>query len=43
MATSVSENTLAYQGWRVVLAAHFGVMFSFGSLLVFTFSVFLKP
>jgi predicted MFS family arabinose efflux permease len=25
------------------LAAHFGVMFSFGSLLVFTFSVFLKP
>ncbi len=43
MATSVSENALAYQGWRVVLAAHFGVMLSFGSLLVFTFSVFLKP
>lgn len=35
------ENSPA--GWRVVLAAHVGVMFSFGSLLVFTFSVFLKP
>lgn len=30
-------------GWLVVLAAFFGVMVSFGSLLVFTFSVFLKP
>jgi MFS family permease len=29
--------------WRVVLAAYFGVMVSFGSLLVFTFSIFLKP
>ena len=43
MATSASENSPGYPGWRVVLAAHFGVMFSFGSLLVFTFSVFLKP
>src|SRR6187431_164802 len=46
MATSVSspaEGAIGYAGWRVVLAAHFGVMFSFGSLLVFTFSVFLKP
>lgn len=32
-----------YPGWRVVLAAFFGVMVSFGSILVFTFSVFLKP
>lgn len=32
-----------YPGWLVVLAAFFGVMVSFGSLLVFTFSVFLKP
>jgi MFS family permease len=30
-------------GWLVVLAAYFGVMVSFGSLLVFTFSIFLKP
>jgi predicted MFS family arabinose efflux permease len=30
-------------GWRVVLAAYFGVMMGFGSLLVFTFGIFLKP
>ena len=30
-------------GWRVVLAAYFGVMVGFGSLLVFTFGIFLKP
>lgn len=29
--------------WRVVAAGYFGVMVSFGSLLVFTFSIFLKP
>lgn len=45
MATSVSslESSFGFPGWRVVLAAHYGVMMSFGSLLVFTFSVFLKP
>ena len=32
-----------YPGWRVVLAAYCGAMVSFGSLLVFTFSIFLKP
>jgi MFS family permease len=42
-ATSENESQLTYYGWRVVLAAHFGVMVSFGSLLVFTFSIFLKP
>jgi predicted MFS family arabinose efflux permease len=30
-------------GWLVVMAAFFGVMVGFGSMLVFTFSVFLKP
>src|ERR1035438_1979156 len=30
-------------GWRVVAAAYFGVMVSFGSLLVFSFGTFLKP
>lgn len=30
-------------GWRVVVAAYFGVMVGFGSLLVFTFGIFLKP
>ena len=37
------SHPLANPGWRVVLAAYFGVMVSFGSLLVFTFSIFLKP
>ena len=37
------EGSIRYPGWRVVLAAHLSVMLSFGSLLVFTFSVFLKP
>jgi hypothetical protein len=31
------------EAWRVVLAAYFGVMVSFGSLLVFSFGTFLKP
>lgn len=30
-------------GWLVVVAAYFGVMVGFGSMLVFTFSIFLKP
>jgi MFS family permease len=30
-------------GWLVVMAAYFGAMVGFGSLLVFTFSIFLKP
>ncbi len=32
-----------YPGWLVAMAAFCGVMVSFGSLLVFTFGVFLKP
>src|SRR5271163_3829165 len=35
--------TESAEGWRVVLAAYFGVMVSFGSLLVFSFGTFLKP
>lgn len=31
------------EGWRVLLAAYFGVMVSFGSLLVYSFGTFLKP
>lgn len=41
--TEASESSPGYYGWRVVLAAHCGVMVSFGSLLVFTFGIFLKP
>jgi MFS family permease len=38
-----SEFDLKYYGWRVVLAACFGVMAGFGSLFVYTFAVFVKP
>ena len=39
----LSEFDLDYYGWRVVLAACFGVMAGFGSLFVYTFTVFVKP
>src|SRR6202050_3627463 len=38
-----SEFDLGYYGWRVASAACLGVMAGFGSLLVYTFSVFVKP
>jgi len=38
-----SEFEIGYYGWRVVLAACLGVMAGFGSLFVYTFSVFVKP
>lgn len=40
---SQSEFDLSYYGWRVAVAACFGVMAGFGSLFVYTFSVFVKP
>jgi len=39
----LSEFDLSYFGWRVVFAACLGVMAGFGSLFVYTFSVFVKP
>jgi MFS family permease len=42
-ALSTTAPTESAEGWRVVLAAYFGVMVSFGSLLVFSFGTFLKP
>src|ERR1700685_2882522 len=39
----LSEFDYGYYGWRVVLAAVRGVMAVFGSLFVYTFSVFVKP
>lgn len=38
-----SEETAGYPGWRIVAASSGCVFFSFASLLVYTFSVFLKP
>src|ERR1700751_6208188 len=43
MAPGSSEFDLGHYGWRVVLAACLGVMAGFGSLFVYTFSVFVKP
>jgi MFS family permease len=43
MASSLGESDPGYYGWRVVLAACLGVMAGFGSLFVYTFSVFVKP
>jgi len=42
-APGSSEFNLSYYGWRVALAACLGVMAGFGSLFVYTFSVFVKP
>lgn len=38
-----SEFDAGYYGWRVVMAACLGVMAGFGSLFVYTFTVFVKP
>jgi MFS family permease len=43
MTSDLTEIDLGYYGWRVVLAACLGVMAGFGSLFVYTFSVFVKP
>ena len=43
IASGPSESDLDYYGWHVVLAACCGVMAGFGSLFVYTFSVFVKP
>jgi MFS family permease len=42
-SAELTEFDLGYYGWRVVLAACFGVMAGFGSLFVYTFNVFVKP
>ena len=41
--TELNERDRTYYGWRVVLAACLGVMGGFGSLFVYTFTVFVKP
>jgi MFS family permease len=38
-----NEHSLHYPGWRVVAASAGCVFFSFASLLVYTFGIFLKP
>jgi MFS family permease len=41
--SEADERDFRYYGWRVVLAACLGVMGGFGSLFVYTFTVFVKP
>lgn len=43
LESDAGEFHLDYYGWRVVLSACLGVMAGFGSLFVYTFSVFVKP
>jgi MFS family permease len=42
-ASAASESQLAYPGWRVTIASFFGVMVGFGSILIYSFGIFLKP
>ncbi len=42
-AIVLDESHLGYFGWRVAVAACLGVMGGFGSLFVYTFTVFVKP
>jgi MFS family permease len=42
-STDLDESHAGYFGWRVALAACLGVMGGFGSLFVYTFTVFVKP
>jgi predicted MFS family arabinose efflux permease len=42
MARPTEENW-TYPGWRVVLAAAFGVFAGFGTLVFYTFGLFIKP
>ena len=41
--TARGEDDPRYEGWRVVAASSVGVFVGFGSLLVYTFGIFLKP
>jgi MFS family permease len=41
--SKLNEECFSYPGWRVTVASGIGVFVSFGSLLVYTFGIFLKP
>jgi MFS family permease len=41
--SKLNEEGFSYPGWRVTVASGVGVFVSFGSLLVYTFGIFLKP
>jgi hypothetical protein len=37
------EDDPRYEGWRIAVWSSVGVFFSFASLLVYTFGIFLEP
>lgn len=39
----ITENSIGYPGWGVVLAAFVGVMVSFAAIMPYTFSLFIEP
>src|SRR6476620_10960445 len=41
--TEITENSIRYPGWAVVLAAFVGVMVSFAAIMPYTFSLFIEP
>lgn len=43
LTNTQDEDDFGYLGWRVALASGLGLFVGFGSLLVFTFGIFLKP
>ena len=42
-ADSRPENSLRYEGWRVVLASHLGVLVGFATVFIYSFSLMVKP
>jgi len=42
-AEAPAESRVSYPGWRVAVASCFGVMAGFGSILIYSFGIFLKP
>jgi MFS family permease len=42
-SAALNENSLSYFGWRICLAAFFGVMVSFAAIMPYTFSLFIEP
>jgi MFS family permease len=42
-ANSRPENRLRYEGWRVVLACHLGVLVGFATVFIYSFSLMVKP
>jgi predicted MFS family arabinose efflux permease len=42
-SSALSEGSIRYFGWRICLAAFFGVMVSFAAIMPYTFSLFIEP